>query len=81
MLLAKGGYDADWIRTLLGEPGTWPNSPPRSDRKEALSFSPHLYRARRWVERLCNKTEPCRRVATGYDKLAPNDLAFVQLAL
>jgi transposase len=26
-----------------------------------------------------NKIKPCRRVATRYDKIAANDLAFIQL--
>ena len=53
---------------------------PKSNRKEALSFSPYLYRARNLVERFFNKIKQCRRVATRYDKLAANYLAFVQLA-
>jgi transposase len=32
------------------------------------------------VERLVNKDMQCRRVATRYDNLAANDLAFVPLA-
>jgi transposase len=32
------------------------------------------------VERFFNKIKHCRRVATRYDKLAANYLAFVQLA-
>jgi transposase len=32
------------------------------------------------VERFFNKIKHCRRVATLYDKLAANYLAFVQLA-
>ena len=50
----------------------------KSDR--ALCFSPYLYRARNLVERFFNKIKHCRRVATRYDKLAANYLAFVQLA-
>src|SRR6516162_6120562 len=50
----------------------------KSDR-DAM-FSPHLYRARNLVERFLNKIKHCRRVATRYDKLAANYLAFVQLA-
>ena len=42
-------------------------------------FSPYLYRARNLVERFFNKIKQCRRVATRYDKLAANYLAFVQL--
>ena len=36
--------------------------------------------ARNLVERFFNKIKHCRRVATRYDKLAANYLAFVQLA-
>jgi transposase len=35
---------------------------------------------RNLVERFFNKIKHCRRVATRYDKLAANYLAFVQLA-
>ena len=48
---------------------------------EPICFSPHLYRARNLVERFFNRIKKqCRRVATRYDKLAANYLAFVQLA-
>ena len=39
-----------------------------------------LYRARNLVERFFNKIKHCRRIATRYDKLAANYLAFVQFA-
>jgi hypothetical protein len=45
-----------------------------------LCFSPYLYRARNLIERFFNKIKQCRRVATRYDKLAANCLAFVKLA-
>jgi transposase len=80
MLLADRGYDADWIRAFAAEKGAWANVPPRSNRKEPICFSPHLYRARNLVERFFNKIKQCRRVATRYDKLAANYLAFIQLA-
>jgi hypothetical protein len=54
--------------------------PPKRNRTETLCFSPHLYSARNLVERFFNKIKHCRRVATRYDKLAANYLAFVQLA-
>ena len=41
-------------------------------------LQPDLYRARNLVERFFNKIKHCRRVATRYDKLAANYLAFVQ---
>ena len=80
MLLADRGYDADWIRTFVGERGAWANIPPKRNRKEPICFSPYLYRARNLVERFFNKIKQCRRVATRYDKLAANYLAFIKLA-
>ena len=80
MLLADRAYDADWIRTLVCQRGAWANIPPKRNRTEALCFSPYLYRARNLVERFFNKIKQCRRVATRYDKLAANYLAFIQLA-
>jgi transposase len=81
MLLADRGYDADWIRAFATERGAWANVPPRSNRKEPICFSPHLYRARNLVERFFNKIKQCRRIATRYDKLAANYLAFIQLSI
>jgi len=54
--------------------------PPKSNRNSPICFSPSLYRARNKVERFSNQINQCRRVATRYDKLAVNYLAFVQLA-
>src|SRR5262249_32795478 len=80
MLLADRGYDADWIRDLARKNGAWANIPPKSNRNDPICFSPYLYRARNRVERFFNRIKQCRRVATRYDKLAANYLAFVQLA-
>src|SRR6202040_2617083 len=80
MLLADRGYDADWIRALAADRGAWANIPPRCNRREPICFSPYLYRARNLVERFFNKIKHCRRIATRYDKLAANYLAFIQLA-
>ena len=80
MLLADRGYDADWIRALAARKGALANIPARCNRSEPICFSPYLYRARNLVERFFNKIKHRRRVATRYDKLAANYLAFVQLA-
>jgi transposase len=80
MLLADRGYDADWIRELARQQGAWANIPPKRNRKDPICFSPFLYRARNLIERFFNKIKQCRRVATRYDKLAANYLAFVKLA-
>lgn len=75
----SGGYDADWIRALVNQQGAWANIPPKRNRKEPICFSPYLHRARNLVERLFNKIKQCRRIATRYDKLAANYLAFIKL--
>ena len=80
ILLADRGYDADWIRELARQQGAWANIPPKRNRKDPICFSPNLYRARNLIERFFNKIKQCRRVATRYDKLAANYLAFVKLA-
>jgi transposase len=56
------------------------NIPPRRTRKGPICFSPFLYRARNRIERFFNRIKQCRRIATRYDKLAENFLAFVKLA-
>jgi transposase len=43
-----------------------------SDRADVFRFCPE--------SRFFNKIWQCRRVATRYDKLAANDIAFIQLA-
>lgn len=80
MLLADRAYDADWVRELTMKKGAWANIPPKSNRRNPICFSPYLYCGRNQVERFFNKIKHCRRVATRYDRLAANYLAFVQLA-
>ena len=58
----------------------WANIPPRRTRKDPICFSPLLYRARNRIERFFNRIKQCRRIATRYDKLAENFLAFIKLA-
>jgi transposase len=72
--------DADWIRPLPPTGGAWANIPPRSNRNDPICFSPYLYRAHNMLERFFNKIKQCRRVATRFDELAANYLAFIQLA-
>jgi transposase len=60
--------------------GAWANLLPKSNRSNPICSSPHLYRARNRVGRFFNRIKQCRRVATRYDRLAANYLAFVQLA-
>jgi transposase len=77
---ADRGFDADWIRAFAAKRRAWANIPPRSNRNGPICFSPYLYRARNLIGRFFNRIKQCRRVATRYDKLAANYLAFIQLA-
>ena len=80
IVLADRGYDADWIRQFVREQGARANIPPKKNRTSPINFSPDLYRLRNLVERFFNKIKQCRRIATRYDKLAANYLAFIRLA-
>ena len=62
----------------FSEPGQ--RAPANSGSTSSRAWSGWLYRARNLVERFFNKIKHCRRVATRYDKLAANFLAFGQLA-
>ena len=55
--------------------GAWANIPPKRNRSNPICFSDCNR-----IERFFNRIKQCRRVATRYDKLAANYLAFVQLA-
>lgn len=80
MLLADKAYDADAIRAFARSDGGWANIPPRRTRRDPICFSPFRYRERNRVERFFNRIKHCRRIATRYEKLAENFLAFVKLA-
>jgi transposase len=79
MLLADKGYDANALREAVSERKAWANIPPKSNRKDPICFSKHLYRARNLVERFFNKIKHYRRIATRYDKTAENFLAALKL--
>lgn len=59
--------------------GAWANIPPKRNRNDPICCSPYLCRERNRIERFFNPIKR-RRVATRYDELAANYLAFVQLA-
>lgn len=61
-------------------PGAWVNVQTKCNRINPICFSPYLYHDRNRIERFFNRIKQCRRVATRYDKLTANYLAFVQLA-
>lgn len=78
-MLGDKAYDADRLRQLIEAQGAVPNIPPKANRKWKSCFSRALYKQRN-IERFFSKLKHFRRVATRYDKLADNFLAFVKLA-
>ena len=79
LLLADKGYDSNTLREMVANRNAWANIPPKSNRKDPICFSKHLYRARNRVERFFNKIKHYRRIATRYDKTAESFLAALKL--
>ena len=79
LLLADKGYDSNALRERVANRNAWANILPKSNRKDPICFSKHLYRARNRVERFSNKIKHYRRIATRYDKNAESFLAALKL--
>jgi transposase len=80
MLLADRGYDANWIRSLPDSKGLGRTFRRNESGKAQSALVPICIAPGNLIERFFNKIKQCRRVATRYDKLAANYLAFVKLA-
>jgi transposase len=74
-------YDSNDIRAKLEAKGITPVIPPKANRLDLIVYDKEGYQQRHKVERLFNKIKQFRRVATRYEKLKNNFLAFVLLAL
>jgi transposase len=74
-------YDSNALRAQLEAKGIIPVIPPKSNRLEIIVYDKESYKQRNKIERLFNKIKQFRRVATRYEKLKANFLAFVLLAL
>lgn len=79
-VIADKGYDSNAIVESIRTTRAKAVIPPRSNRKTKRRYSRVLYRTRNIVERFFSRIKYFRRVATRYDKLAENYLAFASLA-
>ncbi|MDR5776696.1 MULTISPECIES: IS5 family transposase [unclassified Caballeronia] len=79
-VIADKGYDSNTFVENVCATGAKAVIPPRSNRKIQRRYSRVLYRTRNIVERFFCRIKHFRRVATRYDKLAGNYLAFASLA-
>ena len=80
VVIADKAYDADRLRAYLRGRGAIANIPNMIRRKKRFRWTKALYRERNQIERFFNKLKQFRRIATRYDKLGANFLAFLQLA-
>jgi transposase len=79
-VVADKGYDSDALVHQIEQAQASAVIPPRSNRRNPRSYDRNQYKSRNLIERFFNRLKNFRRVATRYDKLARNFMAFVQLA-
>jgi len=79
-LIADRGYDANALRRKLPQAGTIPIIPGRKNRKTPIRHDRRGYRDRWRVEAAFCRLKDFPRIATRYDKLAPNFLSATYLA-
>lgn len=72
-------YDSGEIRDYLQKKEITPVIPPRSNRKEIITYDKRSYKLRNTIERLFNKMKHFRRIATRYEKLGQTFLSLIHL--
>ena len=78
-VIADKGYDADALVQRIQASGAQAVIPPRANRKELRDYDTHLYKDRNLIERFFARIKHFRRIATRYEKLARNYMAFLHL--
>lgn len=78
--LLDKAYDSDAVVAAAKRQGGEAVIPSKKNRKVARDYDKHLYKDRKKVEWFINLMKQFRRVATRYEKTAPNFLAFVHVA-
>lgn len=78
-VIADKGYDSDALVQCIQASGAQAVIPPRSNRKELRFYDTHLYKDRNLIERFFARIKHFRRIATRYEKLARNYMAFLHL--
>ncbi|TDR27825.1 IS4 family transposase [Aquamicrobium defluvii] len=78
--LADKGYDGGHLADRIAQSGAGVVIPPRRNRKVQRTYDVDLHKERNRIERFFRKFKHFRRVATRYDKLLANLMAFVKPA-
>ena len=79
-LAGDKAYDSEWLREALRKKRIVDVIPRRKHKRKRERFHPAKYRRRNVVERVFGWLKEQRRIATRYDKLAANYLAFMKIA-
>ena len=79
-VLADRAYDADSLVDLVHQQGGEPVIPPRRHRTVQRAYDRIAYKQRWGIKGFFARIKQWRRIATRYDKLAANFLAFFKLA-
>ncbi|MEG6551725.1 IS5 family transposase [Desulfocurvibacter africanus] len=79
-VVADKAYDSESLVTFIEAHGAQAVIPPRRCSKPR-DYDREIYKKRNLIERFFNKIKHHRRIATRYDKLARNYLAWVTLAV
>ena len=79
-VIADKAYDSSGLIRAVETKGAEAVIPPKVNRKQPRDFDKYLYKIRNLVERLINRIKQYRRVATRYEKIGRNFLAFIQVA-
>ncbi len=79
-LLGDKAFDADWIRADLAARGTTAVIPPKTNRKQCITYDKTMYEWRHLVENFFCDLKQFRRIATRYDKTDTSDAAMIYIA-
>ena len=79
-VIADAAYDSDAIRLQVRQAGARACIRPNPTRKRKKRYDRERYKGRNVIERFFGSIKRFRRVATRYEKKAPNYLGFVWFA-
>ena len=79
-VIADKAYDSNDFLALIAKMEAEAVIPPKSNRVDQREYDKNLYADRNKVERFYNKAKSYRRLATRYEKIARNFLAFWHVA-
>lgn len=80
VVIADAAYDGDRLRQAIAEKGALAVIPNNPSRAKKHPLNKQLYTERHLIECCFSKLKQFRRVATRFEKTAPNYLAVITLA-